>query len=640
MKLGIYLIMLVLVATMCFALTPKLTYVGYNIRNNSNSQLFNGNYSMSSSIFSTVSGGSALYSQSNNSIKIENGTFAFMFASLSGVDFSNDLWIQANISGQVISPRLEVTPVPQSLYANNSLYWNGRLTTSGIDTFNSTEDMQKAINQSYVNGTNFQSIKCSNIVFTNGIGSAGICDGSDSSGYSSLADLQSAVTNDYHNLGGTDLTGGNSTAEMIRAINSSTGIFGITISTLPPIWNALSNFTTTLNAGKWCAYDGSKINCNVTAVTQTTDTFNSTSDIKSAINNSNVNGSSFIGILCSNIVFSSGIGSAGICDGVDDSGAGGFVYAAYFDQNLNTTSSPKFQKVSANDWTNATIAWSQLTGVPNDPDANNYTKSIQVTGTTTKTLTEERNGMANISTSWTDLDTFNTSGDFSSVFVNRSLWTSIDNYPTACSAGQYVSGLADTLNCSSPPYPDYNNYTKTISFTGTTTKTLTLEQNGMTNISNTFTDIDTFNSTADMRQAINASVSYIFSITGTAVATSDSAWTSHNSYPSDCTPGNVVYGLNDALTCVTDLNNYTKSLQATGTTTKTLTIERNGMANISTSWTDIDSFNSTHDIRTAINASKFTTANNITTTATGAGFCISSGVCIYGNGTAGVMIIE
>jgi hypothetical protein len=30
------------------------------------------------------------------------------------------------------------------------------------------------------------------------------------------------------------------------------------------------------------------------------------------------------------------------------------------------------------------------------------------------------------------------------------LWTTIDNYPSACSAGQYVSAIGDTLTCSAP----------------------------------------------------------------------------------------------------------------------------------------------------------------------------------------------
>lgn len=35
-------------------------------------------------------------------------------------------------------------------------------------------------------------------------------------------------------------------------------------------------------------------------------------------------------------------------------------------------------------------------------------------------------------------------------YVNRSNWSSIDNYPVACSAGQFVSAVGDTLTCSTP----------------------------------------------------------------------------------------------------------------------------------------------------------------------------------------------
>jgi hypothetical protein len=38
----------------------------------------------------------------------------------------------------------------------------------------------------------------------------------------------------------------------------------------------------------------------------------------------------------------------------------------------------------------------------------------------------------------------------SSTYVQRSNWATIDNYPTGCSAGQYVSTIGDTLTCSTP----------------------------------------------------------------------------------------------------------------------------------------------------------------------------------------------
>jgi len=36
-------------------------------------------------------------------------------------------------------------------------------------------------------------------------------------------------------------------------------------------------------------------------------------------------------------------------------------------------------------------------------------------------------------------------------YVRKNTWTDIDSYPTACSAGSYVSGLADTLSCTADP---------------------------------------------------------------------------------------------------------------------------------------------------------------------------------------------
>ena len=38
----------------------------------------------------------------------------------------------------------------------------------------------------------------------------------------------------------------------------------------------------------------------------------------------------------------------------------------------------------------------------------------------------------------------------SATYVNRSDWTTIDSYPSACGAGQYVTQVGDTLTCSSP----------------------------------------------------------------------------------------------------------------------------------------------------------------------------------------------
>ncbi len=45
---------------------------------------------------------------------------------------------------------------------------------------------------------------------------------------------------------------------------------------------------------------------------------------------------------------------------------------------------------------------------------------------------------------------FNDNSSLDTRYVSRSDWTTIDNYPSACAGGQYVSGIGDTLTCSTP----------------------------------------------------------------------------------------------------------------------------------------------------------------------------------------------
>lgn len=52
---------------------------------------------------------------------------------------------------------------------------------------------------------------------------------------------------------------------------------------------------------------------------------------------------------------------------------------------------------------------------------------------------------------WNRTDQGNSSAEILSIAVSRSDWTSIDNYPGACSAGQFAYGVGDSLSCAKPP---------------------------------------------------------------------------------------------------------------------------------------------------------------------------------------------
>lgn len=53
-------------------------------------------------------------------------------------------------------------------------------------------------------------------------------------------------------------------------------------------------------------------------------------------------------------------------------------------------------------------------------------------------------------TNWDNTYGYFTQSYASSTFVARGDWTTLDNYPTGCTAGQYVSAIGDTLTCSAP----------------------------------------------------------------------------------------------------------------------------------------------------------------------------------------------
>ena len=54
------------------------------------------------------------------------------------------------------------------------------------------------------------------------------------------------------------------------------------------------------------------------------------------------------------------------------------------------------------------------------------------------------------------------------LYVDRSTWTTHDNYPSACAAGTYVSGIGDTLTCVSDNNTQYTASGTLLDLTGTT----------------------------------------------------------------------------------------------------------------------------------------------------------------------------
>lgn len=105
----------------------------------------------------------------------------------------------------------------------------------------------------------------------------------------------------------------------------------------------------------------------------------------------------------------------------------------------------------------------------------NHSGIYDFLGQATSTLTSHTNtyNHSNYNTAYTNASsspylTFVTQSSSTANYVNRNLWTTIDNYPPACSSGQFVSAIGDTLTCSSPANTTYTTSGTLLNLTDTT----------------------------------------------------------------------------------------------------------------------------------------------------------------------------
>ena len=75
-----------------------------------------------------------------------------------------------------------------------------------------------------------------------------------------------------------------------------------------------------------------------------------------------------------------------------------------------------------------------------DTDTNTNVTSIQVTGTTTKTLNVEQTGLTNLTATWSDINTFNSSDDIQAVY-----YPTLSTYLNSSTAGTTYQPLEATL---------------------------------------------------------------------------------------------------------------------------------------------------------------------------------------------------
>ena len=116
-------------------------------------------------------------------------------------------------------------------------------------------------------------------------------------------------------------------------------------------------------------------------------------------------------------------------------------------------------RIDSEDWTNVTITESQISDLSHTTDTNESARVDQLVLSNTSMdsrvdtlegagyITEDTNASTICSGTTTYLDGEGNCDDISGVYVQSSDWTTIDNYPSACTGFNVVQGIGDTLSC-------------------------------------------------------------------------------------------------------------------------------------------------------------------------------------------------
>jgi len=103
------------------AVTSAMNFQGY-LADNAGTPI-NGNVNITFTIWTALSGGSQVWSSGSQSVNVENGIFSVVLnVSASVFETGEDRWLQLNVGGEVLSPRVQITSVG---YAYNAEKFDG-----------------------------------------------------------------------------------------------------------------------------------------------------------------------------------------------------------------------------------------------------------------------------------------------------------------------------------------------------------------------------------------------------------------------------------------------------------------------------------------------------------------------------------
>ena len=84
-----------------------------------------GSHDLLFTVFDTASGGNMLWQETHPSVMVKNGLFNVILGSISpllnplNLSFNNQYWLEVNVNGKVLAPRVKMTSTPYSLSAQS-----------------------------------------------------------------------------------------------------------------------------------------------------------------------------------------------------------------------------------------------------------------------------------------------------------------------------------------------------------------------------------------------------------------------------------------------------------------------------------------------------------------------------------------
>lgn len=151
---------LLLFTSVLFSQTPSTLSLQGVLRDATGAAVADGSYPMTFNLYSTVIGGTALWTETQSTVAVQNGVYSVQLGSVTAfgsLAFNQQYWIGVTAGGSEMSPRITLTAAPYAMGFMGTSNVFGSSGNVGIGTLNPTEKLVVSgamiVDNATVNGT-------------------------------------------------------------------------------------------------------------------------------------------------------------------------------------------------------------------------------------------------------------------------------------------------------------------------------------------------------------------------------------------------------------------------------------------------------------------------------------------------------